>query len=720
MATNPFVTSTAVRTRSLFFGRQEEIKQLYAAVSASPPQHCAVIGLPKSGKSSLLMALTDPQLQKQHLADPSKFLFVPVDCSVAHLDAPSDLYLRLLERIALASGKPLSGGDILDGDAFLAAVNDLRAGRRMVLLLDEFDTLLAAEGCTNEVLAKLRGFVGPDVAIVVTALDTVERVCRRVQKIEAELWVLFGTLIYPRLLSHDDARQAIKQPITEAGVAVDDAAADVVIELVGPHPFFLQVGGKELFDVLATGRPFDVAAQKQLDERLAEICRSYFNGFWRALNIDDQKALAAVIIGATLQAKELAAVQRLRNWNLLVLDSDDNPAPFSKLFGEYAKSTIIGEQPKKMAAREERPRCTLSIVCDSYAKNVAVRLTGAATLVTECDEPLDRNIRMFSFRGREAARSEEWKTSVRSVGGDLFKELFSQHVLLGEAYRVGRTVAGDSRLTLHFMGPRDFIGLPFELLYDQDRYLALDHPISRLVTGRICTRSPIDERFFDRPAGGDTPRSALIISANVSGELVLKGRRFGLPPIPGADIEGLKVKSILEHRGWQVTLMSGPELTLEAAASALDGAKYDLIHFCGHGIYAQLDPDSSGLVLRNQEGDIMVLDASALRQRLKESRTRFVFLSCCEAGASANASQDLDSDYLGVIDAIVAAGVPAALGYRWPVSSSGALILAQTFYDKLHQHESLETALLLARQEVRNQLGDDDQTWISPILVVQE
>jgi hypothetical protein len=720
MPTNPFVTSTAVRTRNLFFGRQEEIKQLYAALGASPPQHCAVVGLPKSGKSSLLMALINPEMQKQHLADPSKFLFVPVDCSVAHLDAPADLYVRLLERIALACGKPLTGGDILDGQAFLAQVDGLRAGRRMVLLLDEFDALLKSDGCTDAVLTNLRAFVGPDVAMVVTTGDTIERVCRRVQKTQAEIWTLFGTMVYPRLLSREEARQAIKQPIAEAGVTIDDTAADFVIELVGAHPFFLQVGGKELFDALAAGQTLDAAAKRDLRERLSELCSSYFNGFWRVLTIDDQKALAAVITGAALQAKELAAVQRLRNWNLLVLDPDDNPAPFSKLFGEYAKSTIIGEQPKKMAAREERPSCVMSIACDSYAKNVAVRLMGAATLVTECDEPLDRNIRMFSFRGREAARSQEWKTSVKSVGADLFKELFGRRPMMAEAYRVGRTVAGDSRMTLHFMGPRDFIGLPFEMLYDQDRYLALDHPISRLVTGRICTKAPLDENFFNRPPAVDTPRSALVISADVSGEIVLKGRRFGLPPIPGADSEGLKVKSLLEDRGWQVTLMSGPELTLEAADSALDSAKHDLIHFCGHGIYAQLDPDSSGLVLRNQEGDLMVLEASTLRQRLKESRVRFVFLSCCEAAASANDSQELDSDYLGVMDAVVAAGVPAALGYRWPVSSSGALILAQTFYDKLHQHESLETALLLARQEVRTQLGDDDQTWISPILVVQE
>jgi AAA+ ATPase superfamily predicted ATPase len=60
MPTNPFVTSTALRTRGLFFGRQEEIQQLYAALGADSPQHSVIVGLPKSGKSSLLMALANP------------------------------------------------------------------------------------------------------------------------------------------------------------------------------------------------------------------------------------------------------------------------------------------------------------------------------------------------------------------------------------------------------------------------------------------------------------------------------------------------------------------------------------------------------------------------------------------------------------------------------------------------------------------------------------
>ncbi|HEX5688968.1 MAG TPA: CHAT domain-containing protein, partial [Roseiflexaceae bacterium] len=631
----------------------------------------------------------------------AQFLFVPVDCTVAHLDAPADLYIRLLERVALACGKPIGGGDVLDGPAFLAALDELRAGRRMVLLLDEFGSLLAADGCTDVVLCRVREIVGPNLVLVATLNDTLERTCRRVGKTQAEIWTLFGTTIYPRLLSREVACQAIKQPITDVGVAVDDALVGYLVDLVGAHPFFLQVGGKELFDVLASGLPIDAAARMQLRERLAELCHSYFNSFWRAIGADDQAVLAAIVAGAGLPPKALAAAQRLRNWNLLVQQNDDY-VPFSSLFADYAKSTLLGEQPKQPP--RALPHCVLSIACDSYAKNVAVRLQGAASFVAECDEPLDRNIRAFAIRGREDARSDAWRELVKITGRELYQELFEDHTALAQAYQAGRAVAGDTRLWVRFLGPRDFVGLPFELLYDgEGRALALDHPISRMVTGQVCTKTPIDAAFFERQPDGAAPRSALVLGADVSGDVYLKGRRFALPPIPDAATEGLKVKSVLEERGWQVTLLAGDELTLETACAALDACKHDLVHFCGHGFYAQLDPESSGLLLRNKDGEIEVLEALRLRQLLKESRTRFVFLSCCEGATSGDSAQFLDSDYLGVLDSVIAAGVPAALGYRWPVASVGAMALALTFYDKLHQHESLEMALLLARQEMRTQ-----------------
>jgi hypothetical protein len=374
-----------VRTQQLFFGRQDEIKQLYAAISATPPKSCAVVGLRRSGKSSLLAALTRPETQQQYLAAPGIFLFVAVDSSTARLDAPSDLYALLLRRIVQALGQEVEPIELLNGDEFRAAAAELYGQRQLVLLLDEFDTLIGQACCDATVLKTLRALMESGVALVIAAGDTPERLCRRNKKTEAQLWKLFGATIYPRLLTHDEAHQLIEQPMTEAGITLMPAATDMVIDLAGGHPFFLQLAGKELFDELSSGVTLDAAGQAQYRTRLAEACQPYFEGFWRELSSDEQAVLGAIISGAGLPPRSLASAERLVNLNLLIRDADDY-VPFSPLFGEFAKATLVGKLPAAAAPPPEPPSCVISIICDSYTRTVVVRLRGAASSVIECYE----------------------------------------------------------------------------------------------------------------------------------------------------------------------------------------------------------------------------------------------------------------------------------------------------------------------------------------------
>jgi CHAT domain-containing protein len=52
---------------------------------------------------------------------------------------------------------------------------------------------------------------------------------------------------------------------------------------------------------------------------------------------------------------------------------------------------------------------------------------------------------------------------------------------------------------------------------------------------------------------------------------------------------------------------------------------------------------------------------------------------------------------------------------RWPVSDRSARRLAHAFYAALLPSGEMDTALLAARQEI----GRDDMTWPSPVLIVQ-
>jgi CHAT domain-containing protein len=112
------------------------------------------------------------------------------------------------------------------------------------------------------------------------------------------------------------------------------------------------------------------------------------------------------------------------------------------------------------------------------------------------------------------------------------------------------------------------------------------------------------------------------------------------------------------------------------------------------------------------------MKASELTMLLRRSSARLVYLSCCYGTASGKQADLLDDDFLGLADAVVQAGIPTVLGYRWPVSDCGAQKMAQVFYKSLLEQGSPEIALWNARCEMAA-LDRNDPTWLSPILIHQ-
>jgi CHAT domain len=73
-----------------------------------------------------------------------------------------------------------------------------------------------------------------------------------------------------------------------------------------------------------------------------------------------------------------------------------------------------------------------------------------------------------------------------------------------------------------------------------------------------------------------------------------------------------------------------------------------------------------------------------------------------------------------MLDSIVSAGVPYALGMRWPISIPNSNQFACEFYKRLFEkdHNTIEGALQKTRQTFLNY--KDHSTWSSPVLFKQE
>jgi CHAT domain-containing protein len=161
----------------------------------------------------------------------------------------------------------------------------------------------------------------------------------------------------------------------------------------------------------------------------------------------------------------------------------------------------------------------------------------------------------------------------------------------------------------------------------------------------------------------------------------------------------------------------GIEANYEQVSNALRDGHYHLFHYAGHGLYDETLPEISGLVLHKEHG-LRVLTASDLNTLVSNTELQLVFLSCCLGARTA--SHVGRGDFYGMMEALVNADVPTVLGYRWSVTDKAAFTLAQVFYETLWHTFSPGEALLEARRRATlGPKGLDDETWASPVLVMQ-
>lgn len=362
--------------------------------------------------------------------------------------------------------------------------------------------------------------------------------------------------------------------------------------------------------------------------------------------------------------------------------------------------------------------CTLSLSCQPKQR-INLRVGGTVTLGTTTAGLLGIDADEYDRVGDDVPRLD-WRFNSKREGKRLYHLLFADHseVLSSYSHALGEVKEGE-RLHLCIESSRDLLRVPLEFLFEgihaDGDYLVLKHPIRRCITGIHTRRMPPSPSFFNELWASGEPLDVLLIASNTQ------------PPIPGVDqeIEVLdqSLKGLFEDRGISIRVKTirTPEATYETVRHELQGCKYHIVHYAGHGDFDRQSSEKSSLFFwekPHRQGDVKPLPVSQLRMLLRGSDLRFAYLSCCLGMKAGGPASLLDDDFLGIADGIVHAGVPSVLGYRWPVSDAGARTMADAFYQSLARQGQIDTALLDARCEVAAQ-NRDDITWLSPILIVQ-
>ncbi|HYX72337.1 MAG TPA: CHAT domain-containing protein, partial [Nitrososphaera sp.] len=308
---------------------------------------------------------------------------------------------------------------------------------------------------------------------------------------------------------------------------------------------------------------------------------------------------------------------------------------------------------------------------------------------------------------------EIWRPEARSIGAAIYNSLAKEGHVLADLTSARALAQRLDNLWLQFSGPAVGLGIPFELLRDADDYLSLDHVLTRRIIkagGSFSRNLESFHQFINRVQEDSEILRILIVGANYDGN------------IPAAEAEAVSLYEAMEADlqrlgiAHEIRLLVGNEATYSRLREELRQGGYHIFHYAGHGRYQDTIPEISGLILREGSGS-RVLTAAELNLLLRDLSVQLVFLSCCLGARTA--AQTGRGDFYGMLEALAHADVSTVLGYRWTVADTSAMFLAEHFYKVLWHTFSPGDALLAARRNVAMEHGRDDETWASPVLLMQ-
>lgn len=324
----------------------------------------------------------------------------------------------------------------------------------------------------------------------------------------------------------------------------------------------------------------------------------------------------------------------------------------------------------------------------------ATGLRGMVGMVGQGRNGADRRLQHDASAMAAQMQREGWR---------LWQQMFQANDELARELGAARRVATQGEdLSFCFLGPRSYLGIPFEWLHD-GKFLGVHHPIYQSVTGIEAADRRLPKNLFERPL-----RVLLIASTSPSDD----------DEIDAIADHVHQTLASLRAQAPSVTLVHASDASSATLTALVERQVFDIVHIAGETVSDHVQQNTRVIPL-TAAGPNDAITPPLIHHWALHWRPMLVYLS---AGRSAVADDDsvlVRDDYLGLVDALVMAGVPNVIGLRWPLDRVEQSTFARHFYRGFLQTRSVVRGIYRARHSVYL-VGRGPDTWASPILVAQQ
>ncbi len=317
---NPFTFGNAIRDPGRFYGRKQEIRQVVNRLLSSAHESTSIVGERRIGKTSLLNYLSNPQVAASLGLTPDKFCLVFVDFQGLTDITPQRFWQRVLSKMAQsicdeslkASLQALSQQaefDLFDlEDTF---EKSQRASLTHVLLLDEFEYVTQNPNFKPDFFGGLRALaIHHGVALVPATRRDLMDLCHSEEIKGSPFFNIFANVVL-RPFSSTEVDELIDGTAGTSPFRFSEAEKQMVAELGGGYPFFVQMAGYYLFEGKEQGLGAE-ALRQSVAASFEQQAEAHFGYLWAHCS-ESEKIALLILLTLDLNASSRKALPTMEN-----------------------------------------------------------------------------------------------------------------------------------------------------------------------------------------------------------------------------------------------------------------------------------------------------------------------------------------------------------------------------------------------------------------------
>jgi hypothetical protein len=300
---NPFTHSRPVPS-ALFVGREAIIREVLSRAASS--QSSAIVGESRIGKTSMLDYIEErcSQRIKDGAMDTQCFLVSMDSHLLGHEDGKESFWKYFRKRAAdvlpekLQSGLKKACDDTtnIERERFFRDLGTSKA--RIVLLLDEFDSLLYHPGLSNgDLFSALRTLstTTRGLALITTSRLSLAAMNERGEELRKAGSPLFNFLVEAPLppLNSQDIETLLRNALAGTRIVFSSDEGSYVQRLSGGLPHLVHLVASRIFELHVNG----ASQSNALLANLIEEGTPYCTELWRHLPLAQQQTLALLLLG---------------------------------------------------------------------------------------------------------------------------------------------------------------------------------------------------------------------------------------------------------------------------------------------------------------------------------------------------------------------------------------------------------------------------------------